>query len=112
MQFFVHSPEGEGHPPFNPGPEVMAEMGRYMEAAVKKGIIVAGGGLARKSTYLRLAGGKMTVSDGPFIESKEFIPGFTMIQVSSREEALEWVTGLRKIIGDGEFRITQVYGPS
>ncbi len=81
-------------------------------SSVKKGIIVAGGGLARKSTYLRLAGGKMTVSDGPFIESKEFIPGFTMIQVSSREEALEWATGLRKIIGDGEFRITQVFGPT
>jgi hypothetical protein len=112
MQFFVHSPEGEGHSPFNPGPEVMAEMGKYMEEAVKKGIIVAGGGLARKSTYLQLAGGKIRISDGPFIESKEFIPGFTMIQVTSREEALEWVIGLRKIIGDGEFRITQVYGPS
>jgi hypothetical protein len=112
MQFFVHSPEGEGHAPFNPGPEAMAEMGKYMEEATKKGIIVAGGGLARKSTYLKLSGGKVSITDGPFIESKEVIPGFTLIQVSSREEALEWATGLRKIIGDGEFRITQIYGPS
>jgi hypothetical protein len=82
-----------------------------MEASVKKGLIVAGGGWpARPPTSL--TGGRCLVTDGPFIESKELIPGFTMIQVSSREEALEWVTGLRKIIGDGEFRITQVYGPT
>jgi hypothetical protein len=83
-----------------------------MEAAAKKGIIVAGGGLARNSTRVNLSGGKVSVTDGPFIESKEFIPGFVVIQVSSREEALEWVTGLRRIIGDGESRITQLFGPT
>ena len=112
MHFCIRSPEGEGHLPFKPGPEAMAEMGRYMEAAVKKGIAVGGGGLARKTTRIVLAGGKVTVTDGPFIESKELIPGFALIQVSSREEALEWVTGLRKIIGDGESRVTQVFGPT
>lgn len=112
MQFFIHSLEGPGHTPFKPGPQAMAEMGKYMEEAVRKGIIVAGGGLARKSTHVRLAEGKVSVTDGPFIESKELIPGFTILQVSSREEALEWVTGLRRIIGDGETRITQLFGPT
>ncbi len=79
---------------------------------IKHDFVVAGGGLARKTSYLTLREGRMSVTDGPFIESKEFIPGFTIIQVPSREEAIEWASGLRRIIGDGEFRITQIFGPS
>ncbi len=53
----------------------------------------------------------MSVSDGPFIEGKELIPGFTVIRVDSKQEAIDWVAGLRRCMGDGELRMTQVFTP-
>lgn len=108
MQFFIYSTE----PPRQLSTEAMAELGKFMEEAVKSGIVVAGGGLQRTSTRLRLSGGKVSVTDGPFIEGKEFIPGFSIIQVNTKEEALDWVTRMRRIYGDGEVRIAQMFGPA
>ena len=71
-----------------------------------------GEGLQRKSTRLRLSGGKVSVTDGPFIEGKEVIPGFAIIQANTKDEALDWVTRLRRIYGDGESRIAQMFGPA
>ena len=64
-----------------------------------------------KGTRLRLSGGKFTVTDGPFIEVKELMGGFAVIQVKSLEEAIEWSKRFRKIVGDGESEIVQVFGP-
>ena len=50
----------------------------------------------------------MSVSDGPFIEGKELIPGFTVIRVDTKEAAIEWATKLRKCMGDGTIRVTQL----
>jgi len=59
----------------NVTPEAMAEMGQFIEDARKAGIVAANGGLQPKSTRIRLSSGKVSVTDGPFIEGKEFIPG-------------------------------------
>jgi hypothetical protein len=66
---------------------------KYNEAMVKAGVMLAGEGLhpSAKGARVRFANGKPTVIDGPFAETKELIAGFTMIQVRSREEALEWI---------------------
>ena len=111
MQFLVYdtNPNPEAAPP--PTPELMAEMGKFIEEATKAGMVVATGALQPKGTRLRLAGGKFSVTDGPFIEAKELMGGFAVIQAKSLEEAIEWCKRFRKIVGDGESEIVQVFGP-
>lgn len=76
-----------------PDEKALTEMGKYNEELVKAGVLLAGEGLLSSSKGARVtfAGGKPKVSDGPFTESKEIVGGFWMIQVKSREEAIEWV---------------------
>src|SRR5688500_1886813 len=76
-----------------PTQELLAEMGKYNEELVKAGVLLAGEGLhpSSKGARVRFSGSKRTVIDGPFSETKELIAGFWLIQVKSREEAIEWV---------------------
>ncbi len=107
MQFFVYGSPSERQQPRDP-----AELGKFMEESIKKGILIAGGGLHRNETRVHLTEGKVSITDGPFLEAKELIPGFTVIQVDTREKAIEWVTIMRRLYGDGETRLVQVFGPS
>ena len=85
-----------------PSPEKMAEMGRLIEQMTKSGVLIATGGLlpSAHGTRLRFTDGKRTVTDGPFTESKEMIAGFGVIEVKSREEAIELATRFAAIAGD------------
>ncbi len=76
-----------------PTEELLAEMGRYNEELVKAGIMLAGDGLhpSSKGKRVRFAGGKRTVIDGPFAETKELVAGFWIWQVKSMDEAMESV---------------------
>jgi hypothetical protein len=76
-----------------PGEEVLREMGKYNEELVRAGVMLAGDGLhpTSKATRVVFQGGKRTVIDGPFTESKELIAGYWIFQVKSKEEAIEWV---------------------
>lgn len=76
-----------------PSEQLLADMLAYHEAMAKAGVLVAGEGLhpSAKGARIKFFGGKPTVTDGPFAATKELIAGFTMIQVRSKEEALEWV---------------------
>ncbi len=75
-----------------PGEQLLAEMGKYNEELVKAGLMLAGDGLhpSSKGKRIRFAGGKRTVVDGPFAETKELIAGFWIWQVRSMDEAVEW----------------------
>ena len=75
-----------------PGEDIIVAMGKYNEELIKAGVLLAGEGLqpSSKGARVRFAGGKTTVVDGPFAEAKELIAGFWMIQVKSKEEAIEW----------------------
>lgn len=64
--------------------------------------------MLRGACPVRLEKGTVSVTDGPFIEGKELIPGFTVIQVDSKEEAIEWVTRLRQCMGDGTLRMAPI----
>jgi hypothetical protein len=77
-----------------PDPKAVAAMMKYNESLQKAGILLALDGLHPPSTGARVsfAGGKPKVTDGPFIEAKEVIGGYWMIQVKSKEEAIEWAT--------------------
>jgi hypothetical protein len=76
-----------------PGPEVFVAMQEYNEKAVKAGILLAAEGLAptSKGARVKISDGHTTVIDGPFTETKELVAGFTIIQVKSLKEAIEWV---------------------
>jgi hypothetical protein len=76
-----------------PSEQLLADMGTFNEDLVKAGVMLAGDGLhpSSKGKRVRFAGGKKTVIDGPFAETKELIAGFWIWQVKSIEEAVEWV---------------------
>ena len=111
MQFLVYDPNYDPQTATPPTPELMAEMGKFVGEATQAGVLVTTGALQSKGTRLRLAGGKFTVTDGPFIELKELLGGWAVIRVKSLDEAIEWSKRFRKIVGDGESEIVQVFGP-
>lgn len=75
-----------------PSEELIAEMATYHEELAKAGVLLDASGLhpSAKGWRVHYSGDKRTVVDGPFAEAKELIAGYTMIQVKSREEAMEW----------------------
>lgn len=99
-----------------PNTELLAAMGEFHEEMVKVGILIAGEGLhpSSKGMRVKFSGGKPNVIDGPFAETKELIAGFSMIEVKSREEAIEWAKRWPAIDADGEveLEIRQVFEAS
>jgi hypothetical protein len=90
-----------------PSTELLAAMMKYNEELVKAGVMLQGEGLqaSSKGARVKFSKGKPTVIDGPFTEAKELIAGFTMIQVKSKEEAIEWVKRWPALDGHGEAEI-------
>jgi len=92
-----------------PSEEILATMGKYNEELAKAGVLLAADGLQPSSKGARVtySSGKRTVVDGPFAETKELIAGFWLIQVKSKEEAIEWAK--RVPFEEGEVEIRQVF---
>ena len=90
-----------------PSEELISAMLQYNEEMMKAGVLLSGDGLreSSKGARIKFSGGKPAVIDGPFAETKELIAGFTMIQVKSKEEAIEWVKRWPAIDGHGEVEI-------
>ena len=104
-----------------PSEQLLAAMGKYNEELVKAGALIDAAGLqpSSKGARVRFSAGKPTVIDGPFIETKETIAGYSIIQVKSKEEAIEWVKRWPPLDGGGnvEIEIRQMFeledfGPS
>lgn len=115
MQFLAYDPHYDPDSPeaaAPPSPELLAEMGKFIGEAMQAGVLVTTGTLQRKGTRLRLSEGKFTVTDGPFIELKELLGGWAVLEVNSLDEAIEWCKRFRQIVGDGETEIVQVSGPA
>jgi hypothetical protein len=76
-----------------PKQKLLAEMGKFNEELAKAGVLLAGDGLhpSSKGKRVRFSGGKRTVIDGPFAETKELVAGFWLWRVKSMQEAVEWV---------------------
>ena len=95
-----------------PSEKLLTEMGNYNEALIKAGVMLAGEGLqpSSKGARVKFSGGKRTVVDGPFTETKELICGFWIWQVKSKEEAIEWVKRCpNPLDGDAEIEIRQIF---
>ncbi|MGH7564325.1 MAG: YciI family protein [Vicinamibacteria bacterium] len=97
-----------------PTPELMAEMGKLMEEVTKAGVLLATDGLHPSSAgaRVRLSGGKLNVTDGPFTESKELIASYALFEVKSIQEAIDWTSRFLKVLGKGECDIYQVFEAS
>ena len=95
-----------------PDPELLIEMGKYNEELSKAGVLLALDGLhpSSKGARVKFSGKSRTVTDGPFTEAKELIAGFSILQVKSLEEAIEWVKrGPTCSPDDYEVEIRQVF---
>jgi len=92
-----------------PDEKILTEMGKFNEELVKAGVMLAGEGLhpSSKGARVNFSGGKRTVIDGPFAETKELIAGFWLWQVKSLEEAIEWLK--RAPFKEGEVEVRQVF---
>ncbi len=105
-----------------PEEKMIATMATYHEELVKAGVLLDASGLqpTSKGWRIKYSGGKRTVIDGPFTEAKELIAGYTLIQVKSKEEALEWTKRFPNPVGEGaqaEIEVRQLFeledfGPS
>ena len=91
MVFVKANPESEAG--VLPSTEILTKMGKYNEELVRAGIMLAAEGLrpSSKGKRVKFDGGKKTVTDGPFAETKELIAGFWIWQVRSMEEAVQWL---------------------
>jgi hypothetical protein len=96
-----------------PTEQLVTDMLKYNEEMIKAGVMFDGMGLqpSSKGARIKFNAGKPTMIDGPFAEAKELVAGFTLIQVKSREEALEWVKRWPPIDGHGnvELELRQIY---
>jgi len=96
-----------------PDPQLLLEMGKYNEELSKAGVLLALDGLhpSSKGARVKFSGKNRTVIDGPFTEAKELIAGFTILQVKSLEEAIEWVKRAPNCspTGEAEVEIRQIF---
>ena len=94
-----------------PTQEEMAAMGKLIEDYTKAGSLLATEGCLPSAlgARVRLSNGKLTVTDGPFTESKEVVGGFALLQANSKEQAIELAKQFLQVAGDGECEIRQVF---
>lgn len=92
-----------------PTEQELADMAKFNEQLINAGVMLAGDGLhpSSKGAKVRFDGSKRTVIDGPFTEAKELIAGFWLLQVKSKEEAIEWAK--RVPFTEGEVELRQVF---
>ena len=109
MKFLMTYAQRPDAPP--PTAEQMQKIGALVERNMKSGVLVMTGGLVKptKGIQVRCEGGKFSYTDGPFVESKELIDGFALIECASKEEALRHCADFMQIAGDGVGEILQVF---
>jgi hypothetical protein len=111
----VMAAEGQGFPP----PSLFEAIGKLEKDARAEGVFVDQGGLlpSATGTRVRLSGGKITVTDGPFTEAKEVLGGFAIFNLKSKEEALKWTRRFMELhkehwpAWEGETQIRQMFEP-
>lgn len=92
MKYLSFIRSSEKYREVTPPPALMAAMGKFIEKSMKEGVLVDTGGLlpSKDGVRLRLAKGKLTITDGPFTESKEVIGGWAIFQAEKREDAIRF----------------------
>jgi hypothetical protein len=106
---FLMTYQGDQSKP--PTAETMAAIGALTTEMINQGVLLMTGGLVRPNsgTQLKLSGGKFSVTDGPFPETKELIDGFALVRLGSKQAAVDMAKRFMSIAGDGEAEILQVF---
>jgi hypothetical protein len=115
FMMIVKSAERSGPPP----QELMEAIGKLSEEAAKAGTMVGSGGLGPTAlgARVRLSGGKVTVTDGPFTEAKEIVGGYAQFELNSKQEAIDGAIKFMELHKkhwpgwEGETEIRQMFGP-
>jgi hypothetical protein len=105
MRFLMTTTAGD-----QPDQQMMAEMDKFVTELSQAGVLLATGGLDQGSR-VTAKDGQITVTDGPFAEAKEAVISFALVDVRSKDEAIELSQRFWRIIGNGTGYIQQVYGP-
>jgi hypothetical protein len=114
MRFLGYTLASEAETPTEPPrPELYEEMGKFVEEAIKAGVIVATGGISPTSEgrKITLKAGEFSVVDGPFAEAKEIVGGWALMECRDMDEAVEWSKRFLGVLGEGEVRVRPVSGP-
>jgi len=112
MRFMmIFKPEGDIEPGVPPCKQNIPEMAALVDELVNARVLIATEGLQprAKGANVRLSGGKVTVTDGPFVEAKELVAGFALVDVPSKQAAVELAQRFLAIAGGGESIIRQIY---
>ena len=109
MRFLSIYKAAESNTP--PSPEYVAKMQTLVEDSMRSGVLLATEGCLPSAlgARVRQADGKVTVTDGPFIESKELVAGFAILQANSKAEAIEITKSFLAVAGNGECEIRQIF---
>jgi hypothetical protein len=109
MRFLSIYKTAESNTP--PSPEFVAAMQKLIEEGMKSGWLIATEGCLPSAlgARVRSSGGKLTVIDGPFTESKEVIGGFAILEAKSKEDAIRLAREFLKVAGDGECELRQIF---
>jgi hypothetical protein len=94
-----------------PDDQMYAEMAAFVEELTRAGVLLATGGLDRNGSHISARDGKIDVTDGPYAEGKELIVSFALVDIASKEEALELARRFWAIVRDGEGDVRRVFGP-
>jgi hypothetical protein len=111
MRFMVmHYSDEAAEADTPPSPEMIAEMGAYMEESARSGVLLAAEGVrsSRHGARVTITDGEARVTDGPFAEAKELIAGFAILDVKSKEEAIEHAKRFAKVSGATKVDIRRV----
>jgi len=111
MRFLCIYRPGKPETDAPPTQQEISAMGKLIEEMTKAGVLLATEGCvsSKKGARVRIDAGKVTVTDGPFPETKELIGGFALIQVKSKAEAIEWTKRFLAVVGEGESEIRELY---
>ncbi len=94
-----------------PTPEQMAEMGKLISEMTASGVLLATEGClpSARGARVRRSGANVTVTDGPFTESKELIAGFALLEAKSKQEAIDLAKRFLEVAGDGECEVREIF---
>ena len=94
-----------------PAQEAMAKMGKLVEEGMKAGWLLATEGCLPSAlgARVRSTNGKLSVTDGPFTESKELVGGFAILRANSKQEAIQLAKDFLQVVGEGECELRQIY---
>jgi hypothetical protein len=111
MRYFLYTTPDPSAPPAPPTPELFAEMGKFVEEGFRDGTLVATGALDPIVTKIESSKGAFTLTDGPFTEAKELVVGWAIVNVESKEQAIELSKRFWRLVGDGTGIIQRVFDP-